>query len=190
MEKNTLSNSKFRKILIVGISIYCTLIAILLVVLMLMGNNKKTSRNQEWVDPEILRSREYPRAQDGSENISVTNGDVKFSAFYLRDIDGDGYAEKIGGSCRKIGETETLYMELSVERGATVENGKIEINGENFYLQTVLPKDQQLKDNYISSNTSLIEFNTLESGTQKMIVRFCKKWKLYVWFNKIISTRQ
>ena len=36
----------------------------------------------------------YDQFEDGDENIEGTDN-VKFSAFYLRDLDGDGYAEKI-----------------------------------------------------------------------------------------------
>ena len=39
--------------------------------------------------------------EDGDEEIEGTNN-VQFSAFFLRDLDGDGYAEKLKGSCKEI----------------------------------------------------------------------------------------
>ena len=51
-----------------------------------------------------------------------------------------------------------------------LKDAKITLNADNnFYFQTALPKDDELKDNYVGNNTKVIEFNTLNNGTQKMI---------------------
>ena len=47
---------------------------------------------------ELLRAMTYEQFEDGDENVEGTDN-VKFSAFFLRDLDGDGYAEKIKGTC-------------------------------------------------------------------------------------------
>ena len=60
-------------------------------------------------------------------------------------------------------------MEIKVLREGKLKNGKIEINGQNFYLMTVLPKDNELKNNYIGTNINQIEFNEMNNGTQKML---------------------
>ena len=60
-------------------------------------------------------------------------------------------------------------MEIKVLTEGKLKNGKIEINGQNFYLMTVLPKDNELKNNYIGTNINQIEFNEMNNGTQKML---------------------
>ena len=62
-----------------------------------------------------------------------------------------------------------MYMEINVLTQGVLKNGKIEINGQNFYLQTALPKDNELKNNYIGNNVQTFEFNDLNNGTQKML---------------------
>ena len=125
------------------------------------------------LSPENQRAINYEQCQDGDEAVDGTNN-VKFNAFFLRDINGDGYAEKLKGTCKEIGKEDTLYMELIVQTGGHLENGKVEINGQNFYLQTVLPKDNELKSSYISSNTKIIEFDSLNNGIQKLLTGIVK----------------
>ena len=62
----------------------------------------------------------YEQVQEGEEKVQVQgpNGEmvdydyVQFDAFFLRDINGDGYAEGIRGTCKEVGKEDTLYMEL------------------------------------------------------------------------------
>ena len=94
----------------------------------------------------------YEQFTEGSDDVYSTDGEtkvdnVKFSAFFLRDLDNDGYAEKIKGTCKEIGSQDTLYMEINVLTNGKLTDAKIEVDGKNFYLQTVLPKDQQIKNN-------------------------------------------
>ena len=126
------------------------------------------NRIKSGINPEIARSMTYEEVKEGDEIVEEAPN-VKFDAFFLRDLDGDGYAESIRGTCKEIGKEDTLYMELNVETAGYLKNGKITINGENFYLQTSLPKDDELKDNYIGNNIKTIEFNDIANGTQKMI---------------------
>ena len=51
---------------------------------------------------ELLRAMTYDRFNDGDEKVEGTDN-VEFSAFFLRDIDGDGYGDKIKGTCKEIG---------------------------------------------------------------------------------------
>ena len=41
--------------------------------------------------------------EDGIDNI-------KFSAYFLRDLDGDGYAEKLKGTCSKINTSDRAEL--------------------------------------------------------------------------------
>ena len=119
-------------------------------------------------NPELARAMEYEEVKEGDEAVEGTDY-VEFDAFFLRDINQDGYAESIRGTCKPIGQDDTLYMELNVQTAGYLKNTKIDINGENFYLQTSLPKDNELKDNYIGNNIKTIEFNDIANGTQKML---------------------
>ena len=145
--------------------------AIVLIILIIAGiyfDISKTKNAISISSPELARTMNYEQFEEGDELIDNTDN-VKFSAFFLRDLDGDGYAEKIKGTCRQIGEQDTLYMEINVQTEGYLKDAKIEIAGQNFYLQTTLPKDEQLKDNYIGNNIKTIEFNQLNNGTQKLL---------------------
>ena len=144
---------------------------ILAVILLITGiciNLNKSNKGISISTQEIARAMSYEQFKEGDEAVDGTEN-VKFSAFFLRDLDGDGYAEKIKGTCKEIGSEDTMYMEINVQTEGHLDNAKIEIAGKNFYLQTALPKDEQLKENYIGSNIKLIEFNELNNGTQKLI---------------------
>ena len=77
-------------------------IAIATVILMLIAligvtmlTHKESNKMiSQYVDPELLRARTYEQFEEGSDNIEGTDN-VKFSAFFLRDLDGDGNAEKV-----------------------------------------------------------------------------------------------
>ena len=118
---------------------------------------------------ELAKSIEYDQVKDGEEIVDDTNECVKFDAFFLRDLDGDGNEEKIRGTCKQIGQEDILYMNLSVDTAGYLKDAKITIKDGNFYFQTSLPQDEQLKDNYIGNNIRTIEFNDLNSETQKVI---------------------
>ena len=118
---------------------------------------------------ELLRAMTYDQFEEGEEDIDGTEN-VKFSAFFLRDINGDGYADKLKGTCRKIAESQdTLYMEINVLTEGVLKDAVIQIDSKNFYLETSLPKDNELKASYISSNTTNIQFEDLSNGTQKLL---------------------
>ena len=148
-------------------------LAVLIAGIVILATKLVSRNNAEMLSKEITRSMTYNEVQPGEDAVKEKNTEnvienVKFDAFFLRDLDGDGYAESIRGACREIGGQDTLYMELKVQSGGELKNAKIQIQGKNFYLQTNLPKDQQLKANYISANTQTIAFNTLSSGTQRL----------------------
>ena len=120
------------------------------------------------LDKELDVSKAYSVVRAGDEKISGTDY-VTFDAFYLRDLDGDGYAEKIRGSCREIGKQDTLYMDLNVLTNGTLKNAKITINSNNFYFSTALVKDSVIAQDYVSANTREIKLNDIQNGNQKLI---------------------
>ena len=146
--------------------------AVIVAGIVLLTTRLTNHKDAKLLSQEIARSMTYNQVQPGENIAKDTNGNsvanVKFDAFFLRDLNGDGYAEGLRGTCREIGEQDTLYMELNVT-GGELRNAKIQIQGHNFYLATALPKDQQLKSNYIGTNIQTIEFNTIGNGTQRML---------------------
>ena len=147
---------------------YIGIIIVLMVLALSMIGYKVFFNKDPEVDPEILRSRSYAQVEEGDEAIDGTDY-VTFDAFYLRDLDGDGYAEKIRGTCREIGSEDTLYMELNVLTNGTLKDAKITINGNNFYFATALVKDSVISKDYVSDNTKEIVLNDVVNGTQKLI---------------------
>ena len=118
---------------------------------------------------EERQAMEYEQMTDEDSKIDGTDY-VRFNAFFLRDLDNDGYAEKYNGTCKKINEKDFLYMDLNVLTNGYLKNGRIEINGTNFSLTTNLPKDNQIKNNVIGTNISSIELNDINNGTVKTII--------------------
>ena len=157
-----------RKIVLIAIGIAIALLAIIAVIAVIANKGEGTKKNTFTPDSELARAMTYGEFTDADADVSGTNY-VKFSAFFLRDINNDGYAEKIKGTCKQIGKEDTLYMELNVLTNGYLENGVITINGNNFYLQTAIPKDNEIKDNVISNNTKQISLNQINHGTQKLL---------------------
>ena len=155
-----------KKIITIGIAIIAIITTI--VAIMLNQTETKTKKKKITADSELARAMTYDQFNDGDDSIDGTNN-VKFSAFFLRDINNDGYAEKIKGTCKEIGKEDTLYMELNVLTDGYLENGVITVNSDNFYLQTAIPKDGEVKDNVISNNTKQIALNQINNGTQKLL---------------------
>ena len=93
MEKKS-DKSKFAKAVIIGIPVYVVFLIVLTALFLLSRREIKNSTRNLNLDPELARAMTYDQFEDGDENIEGTDN-VKFSAFYLRDLDGDGYAEKI-----------------------------------------------------------------------------------------------
>ena len=133
-------------------------------------NSKKLSKSKIIDDPELARAMTYTQVKDGDEATSSEY--VQFDAFFLRDIDGDGNAEGIRGTCKEIGKFDNLYMKVNVLTNGYLKDGEIIINGKNFYLQTAIPKDNEIKDNLIGKNTTSIKFNQINNGTQKTITGY------------------
>ena len=121
--------------------------------------------------PENILAMTYPQVQTGEE--STNSQYIKFDSYFFKDLNNDGIADKVRGTCKEIGESDTLYMELEVVENGYLKDGKITINGTsyggNFQLTTQLAADNQIKENYVGNNVGNIEFNDLENGTHILI---------------------
>ena len=153
---------KKKKKVILGI-----VITLAIILLSVVGYNSFNFGKKE-ENPETLKAYTYVQVEEGDEAIDGTDY-VKFDAYYLRDLNGDGYAEKLRGTCKEIGTEDTLYMDLSVITNGTLKDAKITINGKNFYLNTAIVRDNIIAQDYINSNTKEIRLNDIQNGTQKLI---------------------
>ena len=167
MLKNKNHKTLPKKKILIGAVIAIIAVIVAVIAIMMANKEEKTKKLKRVSDPELARAMTYDQFVDGDENVEGTDN-VKFSAFFLRDVNNDGDAEKIKGTCKQIGKEDTLYMEVNVQTEGILKNGKIEIDGKNFYLKTASPKDDQFKENYISDNTKVMELHDIDSGTQKL----------------------
>ena len=83
---------KRTKKITLSISVLAVVTAIITVVALLVNTQNKKAKLL--ADPEIQKSMEYEQVQEGDEKVPNTDY-VKFDAFFLRDLDGDGYAEQV-----------------------------------------------------------------------------------------------
>lgn len=141
-----------------------------LITVLVLGLNLNNGKRIIGIDPELARAMTYEQYGKGEEVVDGTNKCVEFSAFFLRDLNGDGIAEKIKGTCKEIGEEDVLYLEVKVLTEGTLKDAVIDIGSNNFYYNTAIVKDNHVKTNCISANTKTIELNNLESGTQKLLL--------------------
>ena len=137
---------------------------------------------------------EYDQVYDGDEAVTVdpkkyseyANGIypfVQFDAFFLRDLDNNGEADGVRGTCNKVGKQDTLYIELrQLTNGYIKDGATITINGEagkerNFYLESAIVKDNEIKENCIGNDISTITLNQIGNkgnGVQKLLTGIVK----------------
>ncbi len=153
----------------IGILFTTIIIAIAMVIVAVSLKITQVYNAKNILTPENLKASTY--TQITGEDAKVENCDyVLFSAFFTRDLNGDGNAEKLLGTCKEINELDQLYIDLNVLSNGYLENGKITINGQNFKYAMNMVKDNVLKNTYISNNVKEIELNKIEAGTQKLII--------------------
>ena len=125
----------------------------------------KNSKNINEAEMKVAKS--YTQVEEDDDK---TQSDfVKFDAYVLKDLDGDGKAEKLRGTCKEIGSQDTLYMQLNVNSEGTLKDAKIKIDGKNFFLSTSLVADNVINGNYISSNVNSIDLREIKEGTNALI---------------------
>ena len=157
-------NKKEKKVIILTL----ILAIITLCSVIITSTIKTTNKLSKITDPETLRALSYGQITDNDTYVEGCKN-LEFSAFFTRDLDGDGNAEKMKGTSKYINGSDKLYIDLNVLAGGRLENGVITINGNNFNYSLNMVKDSVLKYSYISNNVRTISLNNLESGTQKLI---------------------
>lgn len=134
----------------------------------LLKNAKSNNKSIYGLNPEDRRAMNYNLVTDDDAKIPG-NDYVLFNAYFLRDLDNDGYAEKYDGTCRNIKENAMLYMDVNVLTEGKLVDGQITINGQNFNLEMAMLADDVLKENYIRKNVTDIKLKDINAGTQKII---------------------
>ncbi len=159
MLKFKFKENKKAKIILIVVLMIITLISIILS--MCVKNPKNIN------EAEMKVAKSYTQVEEDDDK---TQSDfVKFDAYVLKDLDGDGKAEKLRGTCKEIGSQDTLYMQLNVNSEGTLKDAKIKIDGKNFFLSTSLVADNVINGNYISSNVNSIDLREIKEGTNALI---------------------
>lgn len=84
-----------------GKIVLVVILAVIAILMLFTYVTKKVENRTANLDSELLRSKNYAQVTD--EQSKVENTDfVKFSAFFTRDINGDGNAEKLLGTCKRV----------------------------------------------------------------------------------------
>lgn len=169
--KKIRKKSNFQKIVLFTFAFtIILLIGILICTLLVNTDNEIKSFG---MSPELLKAKEYIKVDKEKDKIvQATDGSkigVEFDAFFLKDLDGDGIADGIRGTCNRVGTEADLYMELAVQEGGFIKDSVITINSDNFYFNTSIGKDNEISSNYFYNNTKLIELNQINNGTQKLL---------------------
>ena len=118
---------------------------------------------------ELRKALEYGELQE--EDYKTQSEGVEFSAFFSKDLNGDGYAERVKGTAVSLNdEKRELYAELNVSKNGNLEDGIITFNCDNFYWSSTIIADSVVSKNYVGS-TSIIELqHEVNSGSQKLFI--------------------
>ena len=111
-------------------------------------------------------AKNYNELTNEDKETNVPN--VKFGAYFLRDLEGNNVAHMLDGTCKKIGGTDDLYFDIQVSGDSYIDNAKIAITNANFVAEFNYLKDDYLKHNY-RGTFSTIEFNKIDGGSEEQI---------------------
>ena len=149
-----------------SIIVILTIIAIVMIAIY-HANETQRRRNLIETNPELARAMTYGELTEEDEKTQSEN--VRFSSYFARDLNGDGYADRVKGTCKEVEGEDTLYMSLNVLEDGYLKDAKIEIEADNIYFKTALVDDEVVQGNYISENTTTINLKQVQAGTQKLI---------------------
>ena len=172
-QKLALSMSNFKTAIVQNKEkVTLSMIAVLAIVTMVMTaiyHAQKVQIREQLIatNPELARAMTYGELTEKDEETQSEN--VRFSVYFARDLNGDGYADRVKGTCKEVEGEDTLYMSLNVLEDGYLKDAKIEIEANNIYFKTALVDDEVIEGNYISENTTTINLKDVQAGTQKLI---------------------
>ena len=153
---------------------------IFLVILVSIGVILAKSRVKTEVIPkeELAKLLSYGQITDENEEYADENNRVIFSAFFPKDIDTDGYAEKVLGTCSNQNVAPTMYINIGVKSQGYLKDGLITLkakdgNVKNYAFKMSMLEDEILNPSYpqeyISNDVRKINLKTINAGMQEMI---------------------
>ena len=98
---------------------------------------------------------------------------VEFLAYFTRDLNKDGIAEKLAGTTLDMSSMDELYLELNVISDGYLEDGKITFSAGNNYKVELnnLLKDGFFAQNYINvQDANEIALDKVNAGTQRLVI--------------------
>ena len=145
------------------------ILAIIAIVMTAIYHAQKVQIRENLIatNPELARAMTYGELTEKDEETQSEH--VRFSSYFARDLNGDGYADRVKGTCKEVEGEDTLYMSLNVLQDGYLTDAKIEIEADNMYFKTALVDDEVVNGNYISENTTSINLKEVQAGTQKLI---------------------
>ena len=96
------------------------------------------------------------------DDYETQSDNVKFAAYFMSG------GQKLDGTQNRIGYSDTMYFDLSLT-GGRLEDAKIEIDSQNYYLETNLMSDSIISNDYVSKNTKEILLNNISGNVSKVI---------------------
>lgn len=119
------------------------------------------------LDAENTRAMNYRLLTDDDKKTQSDN--VEFSAFFIRDIDNDGYADRLAGTCKNVDARDVLYAELNIKSGGYLKEGVITLeDNSNFYWSTSIVKDNIVSQNYLGTTNRIVLADEVRAGSQKL----------------------
>lgn len=164
-------SKKWKKIFIIS-----TIILIIAILSTLIA--KHVDNRYAKLDSETLRAMNYEQIKDTGNYVNYINEDgtignecnfIEFSAFFTRDLDGDGYAERLNGTCKNLSDTDILYAEVNVLTKGHLEDGKITLNANNFKWKTAIVSDNIVEGDYIGETSEIKLKSQVQNGSQKLL---------------------
>lgn len=155
----------------------CLTIALLLIIVALISFNAISKplnismETAENMSVEQLMAKKYQQLTD--ESVYSNSGElcefVQFNAFFVNDVNGDGIAEKLNGTCRSVTGTDDLHVEVKVLSKGYLKNAKINLYPANFIWTTQIVADTVVKENYLGATTEIKLKEEVPCGTQKLM---------------------
>ena len=167
------SNLKLKEIisnLLVLMTIFATISVLYFSQNLFKKSDKAVESNNKYAEvaiksPENLRAANYEQAIDEDTQSEY----VKFNAFFTRDLDGDGNAEKLKGTCKSLSQKDELFVEINVLTNGYLKDGVITLNADNFTWSTALVQDSIISGNYIGNTNRINLQSAVPNGSQKTI---------------------
>ena len=148
---------------------------VMLLVFILSGKENKINKQEVGImDPELARAMTYEEVKEGDEIVEGAEN-VRFDAFFLRDLNGDGYAESIRGTCKEIGSETGVYVaedgsETPIEK---VIDFNLDWYGEAKARISTTTQEKDLEDAIDKENGKMvIDFTIYTDETNKELILY------------------